>query len=211
MAATAAEPRWPALIALAALAGILSALPQALTLGPRWLLLGLVAALVTPSMIAHRMGQNRLNQVLGYCVNSLVTLAMIASIGQLIATLPSKAEAAPQLLRGAATLWLSNVLIFALWYWRLDAGGPHRRDQRDRHSDGAFLFPQMALPDATPRERGWSPQFIDYLFLAFNTSTAFSPTDTPVLSRWAKALTMVQALVSLLIVAILVSRAIGLL
>jgi uncharacterized membrane protein len=207
----AAEPRWPALVALGALGGIFMAQPDAITLGPRWLLLGVVLLLAAPSMIAHRLGRSRLSQLLGYAVSTVVTLAMIASLVLLLArALPAKGEAAaPQLLRGAAALWLSNVLVFALWYWRLDAGGPHGRDRRGGHTEGAFLFPQMTVPAA--RARRWSPQFIDYLFLAFNTSTAFSPTDTPVLSRWAKGLTMVQATISLLIVAILVSRAIGLL
>ena len=210
-AAVKAEPRWPALVALAALTGVLSVLPDSMTPGPRWMLLGVVLALITPSMIALRLGHSRLNQLLGYAVSTVVTLALIVSLALLMLGLPGKSEGPQQLLRSAAVLWASNVLVFALWYWRLDAGGPHGRDQRKRHSDGAFLFPQMAEPTPSLRERNWSPQFIDYLFLAFNTSTAFSPTDTPVLSRWAKLLTMIQALISLLIVAILVSRAIGLL
>ena len=206
-----AEPRWPALVALAALTGIFSALPDSMTPGPRWMLLAVVLVLITPSMIALRLGRSRINQVLGYAVSAVVTLAMILSLALLMRGLPGKSEGPEQLLRSAGVLWISNVLVFALWYWRLDGGGPHQRDQRGRHSDGAFLFPQMAEPTPSLRERNWSPHFIDYLFLAFNTSTAFSPTDTPVLSRWAKLLTMIQSLISLLIVAVLVSRAIGLL
>jgi len=210
-AANPAEPRWPALVALAALTGIFTALPDSMTPGPRWMLVGVVLALITPSMIALRLGRSRINQVLGYAVSAVVTLAMILSLALLMRGLPGKTEGPEQLLRSAGVLWISNVLVFALWYWRLDGGGPHQRDQRNRHSDGAFLFPQMAEPTPSLRARNWSPHFIDYLFLAFNTSTAFSPTDTPVLSRWAKLLTMIQSLISLLIVAILVSRAIGLL
>jgi uncharacterized membrane protein len=206
------EPRWPALVALAAVTGIFAAQPESLSLVPREVLLGTVLALVAPSMLAHRLGRNRVSQLLGYAVSAVVTVAMIVSLALLIRGLPDKnAPAAAQLLRAAAALWISNVLVFALWYWRLDAGGPHGRDQRRRHTEGAFLFPQMAEPAPDAEARRWSPQFIDYLFLAFNTSTAFSPTDTPVLSRWAKGLTMVQATISLLIVAILVSRGIGLL
>jgi uncharacterized membrane protein len=205
----AAEPRWPALIALAAVTGIFAAMPPQLSFIPRWLLVGAVLVLITPSMIALHLGRSRINQLLGYGVSTVVTLALCLSLGLLIRHLPDKNEGASQLLRAAAALWLSNVLVFALWYWRLDAGGPHRRDGRDRHSDGAFLFPQMM--ELEGRGARWSPHFIDYLFVAFNTSTAFSPTDTPVLSRWAKLLTMIQSLISLLIVAILVSRAIGLL
>ena len=210
-AAGTTEPRWPALVALAALSGAFTSLPDNMMVGPRWLVVGLVLALITPSMIALRLGRSRINVVLGYAVSTVVTLAMILSLVLLMRSLPGKTEGPQALLRSAGVLWISNVLVFALWYWRLDAGGPHQRDQRGRHSDGAFLFPQMAEPTPTLRDRNWSPHFIDYLFLAFNTSTAFSPTDTPVLSRWAKLLTMIQAVISLLIVAILVSRAIGLL
>jgi hypothetical protein len=105
-------------------------------------------------------------------------------------------------------------LVFALWYWRLDAGGPYQRDKRPGHSEGAFLFPQMTMSKEALREAGqpdWSPNFIDYLFVAFNTSTAFSPTDVPVLARWAKVLMMLQSLLSLLIIALLAGRAVNIL
>ena len=113
------------------------------------------------------------------------------------------------LLRSAVALWVTNVLVFALWYWRLDAGGPHERDKVPGHKDGAFLFPQMNLE--TSSELNWSPNFVDYLFLAFNTSTAFSPTDTPALSRWAKILMMLQATISLTVLALLAARAVNVL
>ncbi len=102
-----------------------------------------------------------------------------------------------------------NILVFASWYWRLDAGGPNQRDLRDSHEDGAFLFPQMITP--WDSDKNWRPGFVDYLFLAFNTSTAFSPTDVPVLSRWAKLMMMVQALISLATVALLAARAVNIL
>lgn len=118
------------------------------------------------------------------------------------------------MLRSAAALWITNIIVFASWYWRLDAGGPRARELRGVHTDGAFLFPQMMLDQQAKREMGeecWSPGFVDYLFLAFNTSTAFSPTDTPVLSRWAKVMTMVQSLISLSTVALLAARAVNIL
>jgi uncharacterized membrane protein len=117
-------------------------------------------------------------------------------------------------LLSAALLWITNILVFALWYWRLDAGGPNQRDKRAKHSEGAFLFPQTTLSQETLNAAGqqdWSPEFIDYLFLAFNTSTAFSPTDVPVLARWAKVLMMLQSLLSLLIVVLLAARAVNIL
>jgi hypothetical protein len=99
-----------------------------------------------------------------------------------------------------------NIVVFAAWYWRLDAGGPHRRSRHASYRDGAFLFPQLTMPKPPV---DWRPQFIDYLFLAFNTSTAFSPTDSPVLSRWAKALMMIQSSISLTTLAIVAARAVN--
>jgi len=117
-------------------------------------------------------------------------------------------------LGSAAAIWVSNFLVFASWYWRLDGGGPHLRARAPGHSDGAFLFPQMTMhPDAkiAAGEEEWQPHFVDYLFLAFNTSTAFSPTDVPVLSRWAKILMMLQSMISLLVIALLAGRAVNIL
>jgi uncharacterized membrane protein len=111
------------------------------------------------------------------------------------------------LLQGAALIWVANVLTFAVWYWEIDGGGPARR-HRAAHEPTDFLFPQVAAADPE-LAKGWSPRFVDYVFLAFNTSTAFSPTDTLVLSRRAKALMMIQSLISLLVIAVLAARAIN--
>jgi hypothetical protein len=114
-------------------------------------------------------------------------------------------------------LWVTNVIIFALWYWRVDAGGPNARDSRAAHVDGAFLFPQMAMiaPGTNGKSiaevENWRPQFVDYLALSFYTATAFSPTDVPVLSRWAKMMMMVQAITSLATVGLLAARAVNIL
>jgi hypothetical protein len=106
-------------------------------------------------------------------------------------------------------LIVALVSVFALWYWKLDAGGPLRRERPLGLMDSSFLFPQMLRrEDQNP---SWTPHFVDYLFLAFNTSTAFSPTDTAVLSRWAKLGMMVQSLVSLTIIALLAARAVNIL
>ena len=117
------------------------------------------------------------------------------------------------LLRSAAALWVTNILVFASWYWRLDAGGPHARHLNGCHTKGDFLFPQMTLAPGTqkPIDPDWSPGFVDYLFLAFNTSTAFSPTDSPVLSRWAKGAMMLQSSISLATLALLAARAVNIL
>jgi hypothetical protein len=208
------EPRWPASLALLAVAGLRYALPESLSLGPDWLLLAIVVVLTIPIVIARRHGANPLVRILGYILIGTVTLDMVWSLGLLIAALPAHRQSPVALLQSAASLWIANILVFASWYWRLDAGGPHQRDLRGVHTDGAFLFPQMTLSPAAKHAMGedtWSPGFIDYLFLAFNTSTAFSPTDVPVLSRWAKALMMLQSLISLSTLALLAARAVNIL
>ena len=208
------EPRWLAALALLAIGGIVMALPDSLTPGPRGLVLVLVGGLLVPTFISYRRGQHALNHALGLGVNGLVTVAMVGSLALLIKALPTLRETPEALLRSAAALWVANVLVFASWYWRLDAGGPHQRDRRPGHVDGAFLFPQMTMDTAAKAAAGeatWSPGFIDYLFLAFNTSTALSPTDAPVLSPWAKVLMMLQAMISLTIVVLLAARAVNIL
>ena len=209
-----AEPRWPAAVALLAIGALHYALPSALTPGPDWLLLVCVTLLLIPTIIAYQLGRHDINQVLGYIIMGLVTSELIASLGLLIAGLPSHKQTPKNLLIAAAGLWASNVLVFASWYWRLDAGGPNEREVRGTHTGGAFLFPQMMLDPELKTDicgQAWSPGFVDYLFLAFNTSTAFSPTDVPVLTRWAKLMMMVQSLISLTAVVVLAARAINIL
>ena len=205
------EGRWPVLVALVGVGLISFSLPHSLVVGPRWLLLALVLVLLIPATLAHRAGNHRIDTLFGYLISGVITLALAASLVLLIVRLPTKTESPGSLLGSAAMLWATNVLVFAIWYWRLDAGGPHAREKRGAHTAGAFFFPQMM--DGVPIEHPdtWMPRFVDYLFLAFNTSTAFSPTDTAILSRWAKGLCMLQSVISLSIIAILASRAVGML
>lgn len=205
------EPRWLAWIVVIALAGLYTALPSHLIIGPRWAFMGVVIALLVPTMFTHYRQYQGLNRVLGFVVNGVVTAGMIGSVALLIQGLPEHREKPTELLLSAAALWATNVLVFALWYWRLDAGGPHGRDRRKQHNDGAFLFPQMTLPPGSGDGKDWKPNFLDYLFLAFNTSTAFSPTDVPVLTRWAKVLMMIQSLISLTVLVLLAARAVNIL
>ena len=173
-----------------------------------------MGGLLVLSLGALWRGSHGLNRVVGYVLSSLVTLDMLWSLGLLLRALPAHTESPGALLRSAAALWVTNILVFASWYWRLDAGGPHARELRAQHTDGAFLFPQMTLSEETRAAmhlQRWRPGFVDYLFLAFNTSTAFSPTDAPVLSRWAKGLMMVQSLISFTTVALLAARAVNIL
>ena len=142
---------------------------------------------------------------------------MLYSLVTLVLGLVHHAESAPRLLQSAAILWAANVIVFAGWYWRLDAGGPRAREGRAAHMEGAFLFPQMAV-DAPGRKgvslaeaEGWRPGFIDYLAISFYTCTAFSPTDVLVLTRWAKLMMMVQAGMAFGTVILLTARAVNIL
>ncbi len=212
------EPRWPAIVSLLGGVGLFGVLPQSLSLGPRWLPAAIIVPLLLPTLLSHLRGHHTINRVMGLIVAGVETFFLIASLLKLIVSMldPHLAAAAKEtperLLISAAALWLTNVLVFALWYWHLDAGGPNARDQRPGHCHGAFLFPQMTMSTEALAESGqarWNPGFVDYLFLAFNSSTALSPADTAVLSRWAKLLMMVQALISLTVIAVLAARAIN--
>ena len=193
------------MLALVGVGGLHLALPESLTIGPDWLLLAIVAVLMVPIILARIRGSFKLNQVLGFILLAVVTGFMLWSLGLLVRSLIAHQISPGNLLRSAAALWGTNILVFASWYWRLDAGGPHARHMRGNHTTGDFLFPQMTM------KMTWTPGFIDYLFLAFNTSTAFSPTDSPVLSPWAKVAMMVQSIISFVTVALLAARAVNVL
>jgi len=203
------EPRWPAVVAMLAAGCVYWALPEPLSVGPSWLLLAIILVLAIPLVISNHQGHFNVARILTFTVNGAITIGMVASLAFLIQGIPHHREPAQTLLRAATALWVTNVLVFALWYWKLDGGGPLNRETRRGRIESSFLFPQMLSQEGG--DASWSPRFMDYLFLAFNTSTAFSPTDTAVLSRWAKAGMMTQSLISLTIVALLAARAVNVL
>jgi uncharacterized membrane protein len=203
------EPRWPAFVAMFAAALVHRSMPERLSVGPSWGLLVITVILLIPLIYSTHRGHYNVSRILTFVATGLITAAMIASLALLVTGIPKHLDPPQTLLRSAVSLWLTNVVVFALWYWKIDAGGPLGRDKARGDLDSSFLFPQMIMRDEP--EEIWSPQFIDYLFLAFNTSTAFSPTDTAVLSRWAKVVMMVQSIISLMIVTLLAARAVGIL
>src|SRR5581483_11512289 len=111
------EPRWPAMAALLAAGGLRIALPQSLSFGPAWLLLAIIVVLSIPTIVAHYRGMSSLNRMFGYLMSAVVTADMIWSLGLLIAALPAHKEAPQDLLQSAAALWLTNIIVFASWYW----------------------------------------------------------------------------------------------
>ena len=190
------------------------ALPRSLIVGPIWLLPTLIVVLLVPTVVSHRTGRRSLNRVLGILINGITTLALIGSVILLVRALPSHTESPLQLLLSGALLWLTNVIVFALWYWRLDGGGPTIRQELKKFGSTSFLFPQMQVPHDERAQfecTRWRPRFIDYLFVAFTQSSTFGPTDAPLLARWVKILAMIQIFISLSIVILLISRAVGVL
>lgn len=208
------EPRGQAVLAFLAICAIYLALPRNLVVGPIWLLPTLIVVLLVPTVVSHRAGKHSLNRTLGFVINGITTLALIGSVILLVRALPAHRESPLQLLRSGGLLWLTNVIVFALWYWRLDGGGPTLREKEKKFGSTSFLFPQMQIPRDERAQfecARWRARFIDYLFVAFTQSSTFGPTDAPLLARWAKVLAMVQILISLTIVVLLISRAVGVL
>jgi hypothetical protein len=208
------EPRWQAILALLAIGGIYLALPRDLVIGPIWLVPAVIVILLVPTVVSHRVGGQSVNRSLGIIISGITTLALIGSVILLVRTLPTQRESPLQLLRSGGLLWLTNVIVFALWYWRLDGGGPTLRHKQKKFGSTSFLFPQMQIPH-DERDQfecvRWRPLFIDYLFVAFTQSSTFGPTDAPLLARWAKVFSITQISISLTIVVLLISRAVGVL
>src|SRR6516164_7014733 len=206
------EPRGQTIAAVLAVGAIYLALPRNVVVGPIWLLPTVIVVLLVPTVVSHRVGKQSFNRLLGFIINGITTLALIVSVVLLVRLLPTHRESPLQLLFSGALLWLTNVIVFALWYWRLDGGGPTARHEHKRFGSCSFLFPQMQV-EKTERGRfqceGWRPIFVDYLFIAFTQSSTFGPTDAPLLARWAKILSIIQIFISLSIVVLLISGAVG--
>lgn len=202
-------PRWPAIVALLVVGGLLAVVSDRLTLGPSWLPLAIVLVLAVPLTIATMRERHDLGRALALSGLVTITIAVAASAVFLVRQLIEGPVEGGYLLTGAAAIWAANCLTFGLWYWEIDGGGPSKR-RRDGHISTDFLFPQLQIGDGTS-SGGWSPGFLDYLFVAWNASTAFSPTDTLILSRPAKILMMVQSLIALVTVVVLAARAINIL
>jgi hypothetical protein len=211
------EPRWPAILASFSAVALHFALPDSLRVGPPWVLAIIVTVLALLAQLFRRLGWHRQNSWMGYAVLSTLAFGLLYGVGALLAGLVHHVASATAVLRSATVLWVINVIVFAGWYWRLDAGGPNERERRRAHTRGAFLFPQMTYPAPEDSDKSiaehtaWRPTFVDYLFLAFNTSAAFSPTDVPVLSPQAKLAMMLQSLISLTTIVLLAGRAVNIL
>jgi hypothetical protein len=219
------EPRWHASIAIVAALALYITLPQKLTVGPTWVAPVLVLLILIPLSIfsPRRHAETRRTRLWGIVMIALVNFFNIASIALLIYSFfhPTKDTtpvSASQLLLHGMQIWLTNIIVFALWFWELDSDGPdaraHARNATLFHN-ADFLFPQvqMTISSGTPVtciDSEWKPSFFDYLYLAFTNSTAFSPADVMPLSGWAKFLMFVEAMISLITIAIVLARSVSL-
>jgi uncharacterized membrane protein len=169
-------------------------------------LLAVILLVISPTRINKHHTPSR---VLGLLLTSVMTIANTSSAFLLISHLVSGHTNNPnRLLLSGGTIWLTNIIIFSLWFWDLDRGGPGARAEAiNQHPD--FMFPQMGDPDYAPDH--WHPNFFDYLYTSFTNASAFSPTDVLPLTRWAKMLMLVQSLTSLLTVGLIVARAVNIL
>ena len=203
-------PRWAAALGLIAFGVLYAALPDRVTIGPNWLPLPFEVLLFIPlvvSSITKRPLRQEITRMLIILSLAIITIALIGGIILFVLTLPGKGTGeAKVLLRTAALLWVSNVLVFGLWYWEVDGGGPRKRHEHG-HQAADFLFPQQA----NGNDGSWAPHFIDYLFVGFTGATALSPADTYPLTRRAKVLMMIEALNAMVILAIIVGRVVNIL
>lgn len=207
------ESTVPVLIAVLAVMGLQLAIPKDYTLVPRWpllvseglLLLALLA--INPRVVTRR---TRLGRYATWGLLAAITVdntlsAVVLAVGIVKG---SESNDAAVLLGSGASIIVTNVIAFGIWYWALDRGGPFARHAGERAYPD-FLFPQMASPDVA--EPDWRPTFIDYLYVSVTNVMAFSPTDTMPLARWAKMLMTVQAIVALGTAALVVARAVSVL
>lgn len=207
-----AESRLVINLVVGTVVALQTSLPRSLNSSFPWFICGVEVTLLIalnvldPRRIqAHRGAPRRLSILL------LVTMtgANLASTVRLIsALLDGGVTQAGSLLLTGGSIWLTNVAIFALWYWEFDRGGPAARAKAKRPTPD-FMFPQMSDPDLAPLH--WSSSFFDYLYMSFTNSSAFSPTDVLPLTRWAKAMMLLQSLTSLLVVALVIARAVNIL
>jgi uncharacterized membrane protein len=208
---TKGEQRWPASLGVIAAVGLQATLPRHVALTPRWVLPVVAGALLLALMAANPGRIDRRSTVLragGLALIAVLSFANVLSAARLVADLAAGTSTGPatRLLLTGGSIWVGNVVAFALWYWELDRGGPAARAHAvTEYPD--FLFAQMQTPELAPPD--WEPAFIDYLYLSFTNATAFSPTDVLPLTRWAKSTMLVQSVVSLSIVVLVVARAIN--
>ena len=205
------EPHWPASLALLACAGLFVLLPSRVAIGPKWLLPVLVVLPLIPLSARRHRHPDEAPWVRNLCVSliALVTAANMTSVGLLVAhLLNAHVSQGRQLIFSAVSIWLTNVIVFGLWLWEMDRGGPQCRAASNALMPD-IQFPQMENPTLAPTD--WRPQFFDYLYTSFANGTSFAPADAMPLSPRAKALFLGESIASLITISIVAARAVNIL
>ena len=209
---TAGDPLWPPQLALAVAIGLHLLLTEKVTIGPTWLMPAVEGALlvalvvVSPSRAVHH---SKATRRFALSVIAFVSLANVVSLALLIHYLVTGGHAGGrELIESGALLWITNILLFSVWYWEMDAGGPLVRHTHPG-AMADFEFPQDDNPAVAPA--GWRPGYFDYLYMSLTNATAFSPTDTMPLTLSAKAVMGLQSVTALLTIGLVVSRAVNIL
>ena len=207
------ESALPVLFAVLAAIALQIAIPKTYTLVPRWPLLVLEALLLIVLLVINPLVVSRRTRIGRYATWALLAAitidntlsAVILDVRIISGEVSNKAEI---LLGSGAAIFVTNVIVFGIWYWQLDRGGPFARHTGEQPYPD-FMFPQMTTPNVAKPD--WRPTFVDYLYVSVTNVMAFSPTDTMPMTRWAKAMMTVQAMVSLSTAALVISRAVNVL
>jgi hypothetical protein len=209
------ESRLPVLFALVAVIGLQLAIPRSYTVVPRWPLIGLETLLVAVLSWLNPIRLTRSTRVGKYATWLLLaaitldnTLSAVLLDVRILSGVISNKPAV--LLGSGAAIFVTNIIVFGIWYWELDRGGPFAR-RAGEHPYPDFLFPQMDPETAKLVKPGWRPTFLDYLYVSLTNAMAFSPTDTMPLARWAKGMMGVQSLVAVTTIALVIARAVNVL
>ena len=210
------ERRLPMALAVLAAAGLYLLIPTDFSIGEAshlaypalmLLLLGLLV-LGDPGRIDRERPWLRLTT--GVLIGVITAGVAVSAVRLVIGILDKSAFTSPgQLLSIGASVWATNVIAFALWYWHLDSGGPVARAHRSDAVPPAFRFPEHDIGSLV--DAGWYPQFVDYLALSFNTATAFSPTDVSAIRHWSKLWLIAESAISLVLGALVIARAVNVL
>ncbi|HEY5432246.1 MAG TPA: hypothetical protein VIL06_02425, partial [Coriobacteriia bacterium] len=206
-----AESRWPAFAAAFVIVIGQSLLASRLQLQPVWLLPSVAAVLLVAS-VGFYISPSKPDRLARVVSVGLVTVLVVTNIGSFIMlardVFLGSALTPTDLLASGVSLWVVNVLVFAIVYWEMDGGGPETRLER-RHEFPDLVFPQQQADQEKLTRSGWEPSFGDYLYLALTNGTAFSPTDAMPYTKRAKLAMGVQSVLSLAIAAIVVARAVN--
>jgi uncharacterized membrane protein len=208
---TRPEPRWPASLALVVCVLLYVVLPNRLVVGPRWILPVLIALPLVPlSATKHRHpNESQWVRRLTITLIGVITLANVTSMALLVHhLLNANVSQGRSLIYSAVAVWLTNVIVYGLWYWEMDRGGPHLRAGEDPLL-ADLQFPQMENPHLAPAD--WRPRFVDYLYTSFANGTSFAPADAMPLTIRAKALFASESIVSLITIAVVAARAVNIL